>query len=78
MVERWKLDDLLMTYIDRYSLFTRSNAANYFETLGLFLIIYRALYIFLSRVAKILFIQLVLLLEINTSSFNLIDLYAVL
>lgn len=78
MVERWKLDDLLMTYIDRYSLFTRSNAANSFETLGIFLIIYRALYIFLSRVAKILFIQLVLLLEINTSSFNLIDLYAVL
>lgn len=63
MVERWKLDDLLMTYIDRYSLFTRSNAANSFETLGILLIIYGALYIFLSRVAKMLFIRLVLLLD---------------
>lgn len=66
MVERWKLDDILMTYIDRYSLFTRSNAANSFETLGIFLIIYRALYIFLSRVAKIIFIQPVLLSDASS------------
>jgi hypothetical protein len=32
MVARWKLDDTLMTHIDRYSLFTRSNAANSFDT----------------------------------------------